>query len=226
MSVTYVLRIVTYLIAPLLAGALHVRLDKSVDSAVRRWEIMLLYLFSLGVGISGVSNWIGHVFMSDLVAEAIGWPTGSPFQLEMGFANLALGVLGIGAVVRRDGFREATVAAVTVVSLGATLVHLFDIIASGNLAPGNTIQNFANLLKPALLIGFLTALRRAERRATSAEDATTLDRWRGPRIGVAWWFGSTIATGFSAGFFAGQEILGTALGLVAGLGIVAWRVRG
>ena len=32
---------------------------------------------------------------------------GNPFQLEVGFANLAVGILGIVAMGRRDGFREA-----------------------------------------------------------------------------------------------------------------------
>jgi len=46
------------------------------------------------------------------------------------------------------------VIAVTVFGVGATIVHVSDIIQTGNLAPGNTIQNVGNLLKPALLIGF------------------------------------------------------------------------
>jgi hypothetical protein len=106
-------------------------------------------------GGSGIGGLFGHVFISDSVAESIGWPTGNPFQLEVGFANLAIGILGIIAMGRRDGFREATVIAVTVFGVGATIVHVSDIIQTGNLAPGNTIQNVGNLLKPALLIGFL-----------------------------------------------------------------------
>jgi Family of unknown function (DUF6790) len=37
------------------------------------------------------------------VAESIGWPAGNPFQLEVGVANLAVGILGIVAMGRRDG---------------------------------------------------------------------------------------------------------------------------
>src|SRR5215210_7591962 len=71
------------------------------------------------------------------------------------FLLTAVGVLGIVAMGRRDGFREATVIAVTVFSLGATIVHAIDIIETGNLVPGNTLQNVSNLLRPVLLIGFL-----------------------------------------------------------------------
>jgi hypothetical protein len=75
-------------------------------------------------GGSGIGGLFGHVFISDSVAESIGWPTGNPFQLEVGFANLAIGILGIIAMGRRDGFREATVIAVTGFLVGATIVHV------------------------------------------------------------------------------------------------------
>jgi hypothetical protein len=57
--------------------------------------VYLIYLFMLGVAASGLSGFFGHVFIPDAVAESIDWPRGSPFQQEMGFANLALGVLGL-----------------------------------------------------------------------------------------------------------------------------------
>ena len=154
---TVALRIFIYSLLPLLMAVGHVALDKTSSSRERRLEIFLLYLFGVGVAGSGIGGFFGHFFLSETVAESIGWPTGNPFQYEVGFANLALGVLGIVAMGRRDGFREATVIAVTVFGLGATIVHVRDIIETGNLAPGNTIQNIGNLLKPALLIGFLAA---------------------------------------------------------------------
>ena len=145
----------------------------------------MLYLFGVGVAGAGIGGFFGHYFISDPVAESIGWPTGNPFQLEVGFANLAVGILGIVAMGRRDGFREATVIAVTVFGVGATIVHARDIIETGNLAPGNTLQNVGNLLKPALLIGFLAASRRAERSPDSEVHTQAFDTWRGPRIQAA-----------------------------------------
>ncbi len=136
--------------------------DRSAATRQRRLEIAFILLFGIGVAGSGIASFFGHLFLSDLVADAVGWPSGSPFQLEMAFANLVLGLLGIVATSRRDGFREATVIAVTVLGVGASIVHLMDILATGNLAPGNTVQNIANLIKPAFLIPLLIALRRAE----------------------------------------------------------------
>ena len=100
---------------PVLLAALHVRLDSSAKDRLWKVEVSLIYLFMLGVGASGLSGFFGHVFTPGAVAESIDWPKGSPFQQEMGFANLALAVLGLIAAARRDGFREATVIAVTIV---------------------------------------------------------------------------------------------------------------
>ena len=208
----YLIRISLYTILPVLLPSAAILLDPVIQTRQQRLELFLIFLFGLGVAGSGIANAFGHLFLSDLVATSIGWETGSPFQLEMGFANLAFGVLGLIAVGRRDGFREAAVIGVTVMSLGATAVHLIDIAETGNLAPGNTLQNVINILKPAFLIGFLIASRRAGRDSgfTGAERAPYL-------VGVG------LITGFSAGGFAvgyaiDFPIVGTALGLLLGLG--------
>ena len=179
------IRVFAFSVLPVLIAVAHLGLDSSSRPRERRLELFLLYLFGVGVAGSGIGGFFGHVFISDPVAESIGWPTGNPFQLEVGVANLALGILGIVAMGRRDGFREATVIAATVFGVGATVVHAMDVIKSGNLAPGNTIQNISNLLRPALLIAFLAASRRAERSPASEARTPGFDQWREPRIRAA-----------------------------------------
>ena len=100
------IRVFIFSILPVIIAAGHLGLDKSSRPRERRLEIFLLYLFGIGVAGSGIGGFFGHFFISDSVAESIGWPTGNPFQLEVGFANLAVGILGIVAMGRRDGFRE------------------------------------------------------------------------------------------------------------------------
>jgi 4-amino-4-deoxy-L-arabinose transferase-like glycosyltransferase len=177
------IRVFSFSILPVIIAAGHLGLDRTSRPRERRLEIFLLYLFGVGVAGSGIGGFFGHFFISDLVAESIGWPTGNPFQLEVGFANLAVGILGIVAMGRRDGFREATVMAVTIFGVGATVVHVMDVIEFGNLAPGNTIQNISNLLRPALLIAFLAASRRAERSPDSEAHTSgirSMARTQGP----------------------------------------------
>ena len=212
------LRVFIYSLLPVIIAAIHVGLDKSVRSRERILETFLLYLFGVGVAGSGIGGFFGHFFISNSVAESIGWPTGNPFQLEVAFANLALGILGIIAMGRRDGFREATVIAVTIFGVGATIVHTRDIIETGNLAPGNTIQNISNLIKPALLIGFLIASRRAERSPDSEAHTSGFDIWRGPRIQAAGLITGGVAAGFSVGFAIDQPVIGTLFGTLVGAG--------
>jgi 4-amino-4-deoxy-L-arabinose transferase-like glycosyltransferase len=219
---TVALRIFIYSILPLIIAVGHLGLDKSAQSRERKLEIFLLYLFGVGVAGAGIGGFFGHFFISDPVAESIGWPTGNPFQLEVGFANLAVGILGIVAMGRRDGFREATVIAVTVFSVGATVVHVIDIIETSNLAPGNSLQNVGNILKPALLIWFLAASRRAEHSPDSEVHTSGFDTWRGPRIQAAALMTGSIAAGFSVGFAIDQSVIFTLVGTLVGAGLAAF----
>jgi 4-amino-4-deoxy-L-arabinose transferase-like glycosyltransferase len=215
------IRVFAFSVLPVLIAAGHLGLDSSSRRRERRLEIFLLYLFGIGVAGSGIGGFFGHVFISDPVAESIGWPTGNPFQLEVGVANLAVGILGVVAMSRRDGFREATVIAATVFGVGATVVHVMDVIESSNLAPGNTTQNISNLLRPALLIAFLAASRRAERSPASEAHTSGFDQWREPRIRAAGLMTGTVAAGFGAGFAIDLPLIGTLVGTLVGAGLAA-----
>lgn len=215
------IRVFSFSILPVIIAAGHLCLDRSSRPRERGLEIFLLYLFGVGVAGSGIGGFFGHFFLSDSVAESIGWPTGNPFQLEVGFANLAVGILGIVSMGRRDGFREATVFAVTVFAVGATVVHVMDVIGSGNLAAGNTIQNVSNLLRPTLLIAFLAGSRRAERSPDSEAHTAGFDRWRGPRIRAAGVMTGSVAAGFGGGFAIDLPLIGTLIGTLVGAAVAA-----
>jgi hypothetical protein len=208
------IRFLLYTLLPLLLAAGLVAFDRPTHGRQRRAEVYLIFLFALGIAGSGISNFIAHFFLSGVIAESIGWPAGSPFQLEVAFANLAIGVLGLIATSRRDGFREAAVIAATVFSVGATVVHVMDIVETSNLAPGNTWQNAINLLRPALLIGFMIASRRADRDA-DPDGQAAFELWRQPRGIAAGVTTGIVATGFGVGFFAGPLVVATVVSVVA-----------
>lgn len=215
MNQIFLARVFAYTILPLLLAAGHMLLDRQARTPARRIELLILYLLAISVGASGLGGAFGHLFLSDLVAEGVGWPAGSPFQLEMGFANLALGLLGIAAISRRGGFRTATILATAVIGFGATIVHLLDIVAAGNLAPGNTIQNVSNLVDPVLLIG-LTWL--AARRNDAAVTGASFLRWQArqqPILGLA---AAGIGIGFGVGYASGALFLWTLAGAAVGVG--------
>jgi hypothetical protein len=211
MTELFLIRLFTYSIVPLLLAVGHILYDKETKTRTQQIELFMIYLLAISVGANGLGGAFGHLFYADVVAEAIGWQAGSPFQLEMGFANLTLGILGILAVGRRDGFRTATIIATIVIGFGATSVHLHDIIAHGNLSAGNTIQNIANLLDPILLIGLSWW-------ATQHNDinGATFWRWHMRHGIIAGMTAGSIGIGFGIGYAVGWLLPAVLLSVVIG----------
>lgn len=215
----FLVRTALYTLLPLVLGAGVVLFDRTAVGTARRLEAFLVPLFIVGIAGGGISAFFAHTFLSDYVAGAIGWPLGNPFQLEVAFANLALGVLGGVAAERSDGFREAAVIAVTIFGVGASIVHVMDIFGAGNLAPGNLVPAFVNLVKPAILIVLLVALRRAEWRETDGPEEYPAWRRALVRASVA----AVIcgASGFALGFQTGHTAALSAVGIVVGVVLFA-----
>ena len=94
--------------------------------------------------------------------------------------------------------------AATVFAVGATFVHVRDIVDSGNLAPGNTVQNVPNLLRPALLIFFL---RRSRRAGPPPGDGRSFDAWRAPILRASVVCVVIVSTAFAVGYATDQSAL-------------------
>lgn len=205
-----------YSLLPLLLVGVHLWAEPAARAPARRVELITMYVLGISVGAAGLGGAFGHLFLSDVVAQSVGWETGSPFQLEMGFANLALGVLGLVAANRRDGFRIATVLAVAVIGFGATAVHLVDLWSTGNHAAGNTIQNVGNLMDPLLLVLLLWL---ASRRRVDARPDAGFDTWQLAQRPLVAMAALGVGIGFGVGYAVEALWLGSTLG--AALGIAA-----
>jgi hypothetical protein len=77
----------------------------------------LVYL----VGVAGIIGASGHLLKADDVARSIGWPPGSPFQWEVGVADLGWGVLGVMSPTRGRDFWLATIIVASIFLLGAAV---------------------------------------------------------------------------------------------------------
>jgi hypothetical protein len=190
----------------------HVWLDERVVHRAQRLEVFMLYVLAVGVAGSAIGGFFAHVFLADEVADSIGWPAGSPFQLEVAFANLAIGILAVLAMNRRDGFRDATVIAVTIFAGGATITRFTDIAETGNLAAGNTVQNVANVLRPAVLIWLLLAIRRSASAEGHAEEPALLGPWHDTAATAAAQATAVVSATFSLGYAVNQPAIGAAVG--------------
>lgn len=215
----FLVRLFAYSLSPLLLAMAHNLLDKNTQTTARRIEVFMVYILAISVGANGLGGAFGHLFLSDIVAESIGWDAGSPFQLEMGFANLTIGILGLMAIGRRDGFRTATIIATSVIGFGATGVHLMDIVAHGNLSAGNTIQNVANLLDPILLIS-LTYI--ASRTISTDNETAAYYRWHSHLQMIAGLTAAGIGMGFGMGFALDSLLPITLIGGLGGMLIGVW----
>lgn len=100
-------------------------------------ELFLLYILFIGVGIMGCISFYLHYFHGDSLARGIGWPVGSPFQKEVAFSGLAMGITGIMCIWFHEGFWIATIVFTTVFMWGAAFGHILEIVKKKNLASGN-----------------------------------------------------------------------------------------
>lgn len=124
-------------------------------------DIFLGSLFFFAVGLSGLWGFIYHVFFPNLAAQYIGWQP-SPFQFEVGVANLGLGVVGIFGLHATKGYRIAGALFTACLLWGAAYGHIVQMIHAHNFAPGNAGVIFYNdLVLPLLLVIFLLAWREA-----------------------------------------------------------------
>ena len=77
-----------------------------------RWaEALLIWSAFWVLGVNGCLGFVEHLFFGPFIAERIGWPN-SPFQSEVAYANLTIGILGFSSVwLRRRDYLLATMVA-------------------------------------------------------------------------------------------------------------------
>lgn len=147
-----------------LVFAVLIALKTPAPRPLSLWAERLLSGINLfPVGLMSLWAAVGHIAFPEQAARAIGWAT-SPFQFEVGVANLGIGLVGlIAAFWSNWGFRAA-VAVMTVGFLGgAAAGHVVQISETGNMADGNAGPIlYTDILTPlALLILLALTWRRS-----------------------------------------------------------------
>ena len=147
----------------LIAIIIHVLLMKQ-RSAKKIIEITLLYLLVIAVGAGALMAGFMHVFNGPATAKMIGWAPGSPFQYEVGVADMAFGLICVLCIFFRGSFWLAAIIANSVFLLGAMAGHVRSLAESGNLAAYNIGPNIiiADLVIPLVLIGLYVAYKKAK----------------------------------------------------------------
>ena len=117
------------------------------------WDLiadkLLRYLFFFPLGVQGLWAFFGHVFLPEESAAAIGWAP-SPFQLEVGVANLGLALGSFYAAFSTFRARAPMAVMAACFLVGAGIVHINEMIGDANFAPGNA--------GPIMITDFLTPI--------------------------------------------------------------------
>lgn len=89
------------------------------------------------IGVNGIVAGSGHLLFPDPVADSIGWPRGTPWQWEVGVADISYGVLGVMSPAFGRDFWVAAIIVASVFLIGAAAGHVRQLVAAHNLSPGN-----------------------------------------------------------------------------------------
>lgn len=97
-------------------------------------EIIFMYLLVIAVGARALVAGFMHIFNGPVTAKMIGWPPGSPFQYEVGVADMAFGLICMLCLFVRGSFWLATILTNGFFLFGCMIGHIRSIIEAGNFA--------------------------------------------------------------------------------------------
>jgi hypothetical protein len=142
----------TFLVLGLVAALIAVARKSDGFTRANLAEALLAYFILFSVAASFFYNFVFHVFFGDLAASFIGWAN-SPFQAEVGYASLGFAAIGLLAFKGNCMVRLAAILGPSMFQWGAAIGHIHDMLATGNMAPGNAgIMLYSDILLP--VIGF------------------------------------------------------------------------
>jgi Family of unknown function (DUF6790) len=156
-TIAFVLRnLPVFLFVAALALAAASRSDAPVADRLLAWILVL------PIGVSGLWAAVFHLLFPDVAAAEIGWEP-SPFQFEVGMADLAMGATACVSFWRSLDFKAAVVMVNAIFLLGDAIGHVRQMIAADNFAPGNAgVPFFGDIAFPVLALILLIIVQRSE----------------------------------------------------------------
>ena len=114
------------------------------------------WMLIVSLGLNSLWAAFGHLCASEMVARSIGWAA-SPFQQEVGAANLGIGLGAIAAGFLGEGAAWAMLLMAASFLWGAAAVHVRDMVRARNFAVNNAGPIFwwDVLTPPTILVALL-----------------------------------------------------------------------
>lgn len=136
-----------------IGASIHIALSRdrrSTGAAIA--ETYLLYFFVIYVGLMGLLTAYAHVLRPMQTSASIGWST-SPYEYEVGMADLTVGVLGILCIWCRGNFWLATAIANAVWLLGDAVGHVRQMFVYNDRAANNSgIFLYTEIITPLIIL--------------------------------------------------------------------------
>ncbi|MCP4143477.1 MAG: hypothetical protein GY755_24855 [Chloroflexi bacterium] len=120
----------------LISISVHLWRTRNIERKESVAEIVAIYTIGLAGWFGIMSGLFGHIIYADEVAQGIGWPVNSGFQMELGFASIGIGVIGFIGFWKRSFWEPFLITKITFL-WGAALTHILHIVEFGNFHPSN-----------------------------------------------------------------------------------------
>jgi len=118
-------------IASLIFPLGKILLARTPMSAKHSVELFIQYALFCNVGCLFIAGCMGQVLYGHEIAAVLGWGW-SPFQYELAFSELALGILGLISPIFHRDFWLATIIASVTWLIGGSVVHLYYLFGQKN----------------------------------------------------------------------------------------------
>ena len=147
---------VLFALVAFVAASIHVAISaKRRSGTAAIVGTYLIYLLFIYVGLMGLFTAYFHVFEPNRASASIGWSP-SPFEYEVGMADLTMGVLGVLCIVFRREFWLATAIGNAVWFLGDAVGHVREMTLHNNHAENNAgIFLVFEFAVPILMLGMV-----------------------------------------------------------------------
>ena len=133
-------KLLVYVILPPALALISLRRGRARGASTERHyflDRLLFWYLVIAVGVAGTLSGVSQMFNGEMTARLTGWPY-SPFVVELGFMNLAFGVLGL-LCIRIKGTWWYAVGVGYGIFMGlAAYYHIYDYFAHSNTSAGNS----------------------------------------------------------------------------------------
>lgn len=139
-----------FFICAFLVAAIYSR----ARSTPYRVELLPWMLFLSGA-LQGLYTFVMHVFFPQISSANIGWAR-SPFEYEVGMANLAIGVTCLFVLRASYSYRLAAGIVLSVWLAGDAVGHIIQMVKTHDFSPGNAGSWFwTDILIPGVVMTLL-----------------------------------------------------------------------